>query len=73
VFLHQNYRNYCNAGGIRELAEEEQANPELFYHNNTLDLKYEGMNVKLILAFFATKKTKQHTTSIFLQTHSMGL
>ena len=58
VFLHQNYRNYCDAGGIRELAEEEQANPELFYHNNTLDLKYEGMNVKLILAFFAMKKTK---------------
>jgi hypothetical protein len=30
----------------------------LFYHNNTLDLKYEGINVKLILAFLATKKTK---------------
>jgi hypothetical protein len=58
VFLHQNYRNYCDAGGIRELTEEEQMNPELFYHNNTLDLKYQGMNVKLILAFFATKKTK---------------
>ena len=58
IFLRQNYRNYCDAGGIRELTVEEQMNPDFFYHNNTLDLKYEGMNIKLILAFFATKKTK---------------
>jgi hypothetical protein len=57
-FLHHNYLDYCGAGGIRELTEEERTNPELFYHNNTHDLKYEGMNVKLILAFMATKKTK---------------
>jgi hypothetical protein len=57
-FLHHNYLDYCGAGGIRELTEEERTNPELFYHNNTHDLKYEGMNVKLILAFMAMKKTK---------------
>ena len=50
-------------GGIRELTEEEQTNPELFYHNKALDLKHEGMNVKLILAFFATTKTKPNGTS----------
>ena len=58
MFLRQNYHTYCDAGGTRELTLEEQRNPELYHHNNTVDLKYEGMNIKLILAFFATKKTK---------------
>ena len=56
MFLRQNYHTYCDAGGTRELISEEQRNPELYHHNNTVDLKYEGMNIKLILAFFATKK-----------------
>jgi hypothetical protein len=58
TFLCQNYRSYFEAGGVQELTEEERMNPDLFYHNNTLDLKYEGINVKVILAFLATKKTK---------------
>jgi hypothetical protein len=57
-FLHHNYLDYCGAGGIQELTEEERTNPELFYHNNTHDLKYEGMNVKLILAFMERRKPK---------------
>jgi hypothetical protein len=58
TFLQQKYDDYGDAGGIRELTEEEKMNPELFYHTNTHDLKYEGMNVKLILAFLAMKKAK---------------
>jgi hypothetical protein len=58
TFLFQNYHSYCEAGGVQELTEEERMNPDLFYHNNTVDLKYEGINVKVILAFLATKKTK---------------
>jgi hypothetical protein len=65
TFLQEKYHDYCDAGGIRELTEQEKANPEFFYHTNTLDLKYEGMNAKLILAFLAMKKTKPNgkTTS----------
>ncbi|KAI2510970.1 hypothetical protein MHU86_3442 [Fragilaria crotonensis] len=64
-FLRKNYINYCDAGGVRDLTIEEQANSEFFHHRNTVDLKYEGMNTKLILAFLAMKKTKANgkTTS----------
>jgi hypothetical protein len=58
TFLQQKYHDYGDAGGIHELTEEEKMNPDLFYHTNTHDLKYEGMNVKLILAFLAMKKAK---------------
>ena len=29
MFLHKKYNNYCDAGGIRGLTEEERTNPEL--------------------------------------------
>jgi hypothetical protein len=48
------------------LSEEKQADPELFHYNNRHDLKYQGMNVAIILAFFATKKTKTNRkTTLF--------
>ena len=57
-FLQQNYRSYCNAGGVRDLTHNERTNPDIFHHKNAVDLKYEGMNTRLIMAFLATKKTK---------------
>ena len=65
TFLQEKYSDYCTAGGVQLLSEEERADPELFHYNNRHDLKYQGMNVAIILAFFATKKTKTNgkTTS----------
>jgi hypothetical protein len=64
MFLQQKYHDYGNAGVIHELIEEEKMNPELFYHTNTHDLKYEGINVKLILAFLAMKKAKPNGKTV---------
>ena len=57
-FLQENYRSYCDAGGVRDLTQDERTNQDIFHHNNTVDLKYEGMNTRLIMAFLAAKKTK---------------
>ena len=43
-------------GGIVEITEEQLNDPTKFYHKNTEDLKYEGLNVDLFLAFLGAQK-----------------
>jgi hypothetical protein len=56
-FLQERYPEYY-AVGVRALSEEELANPDMYWWKNKHDLVYEGLNVKMIKAFLAYKKTK---------------
>jgi hypothetical protein len=58
TFFYQKYHEYCVAGGIWELTEEEKKNPDLMYHTNTHNLMLGGIHVKQILVFLSMKKTK---------------
>jgi hypothetical protein len=56
-FWEENYpEDY--AVGVCELTEEDMANEDMYWWKNKHDLVYEGMNVKMVKAFLADKKTK---------------
>ena len=44
--------------GVRDLSAEELNDPANFFHKNKKELVYDGLNVKFLLAFLATKKKK---------------
>jgi hypothetical protein len=56
-FWKEKYPAYY-AVGVRELADEELADEDMFWHRNKCDLVYEGINVKMVKAFLAAKKNK---------------
>jgi hypothetical protein len=50
---------YYNVGVV-ELSEDQLADEDMFWWKNKFDLIYEGMNVGMIKAFLAFKKTKEN-------------
>jgi len=51
--------NEYYAIGTRVLSPEEKSNRVFFGHPNDRDLVYEGLNIKQVLAYLATKKKKR--------------
>ena len=45
-------------GGIRKLTDKDLADEDKYWQNNWHGIVYEGINVAMVLAFLATKKTK---------------
>ena len=58
-FWREHYPEY-NAVGVRDITAEELENPALFWWKNKHDIVYEGLNVKMVKAFLADKKTKSN-------------
>ena len=58
-FFQKEYPQYCEAGGVVKLTDEELADDDKFYYKNKYDLKYEGLNVEFFKAFISVKKTKK--------------
>jgi len=56
-FWRETYPDYF-AIGVRALSPEERADPDMFFHRNTEDIVYAGLNVQMILSFMAHKKRK---------------
>jgi len=56
-FFEEKYPTYFSVG-VRALTDAELSDPDQFWWKNTYDLVYQGMNVKMIKAFLAHKKTK---------------
>ena len=56
-FFQERYPAYY-AVGVRALTEAELTDPDMYWWKNKHDLVYEGINVKMIKAFLAHKKTK---------------
>lgn len=56
-FFQEMYPDYY-AVGVCQLTDEEKANEEMFWWKNEHDLVYEGLNVKMVKAFLASRKTK---------------
>ena len=56
TYLKDKYPTYCDAGGVRRLSAQELNDPDQFWHRNTFDLKYEGMNVTLIEMYSIKQK-----------------
>jgi len=57
VFWQNKYPQYFLLGTVL-LTDEEKNDPNKYYYNNQHDLRYTGINVKLITAFLSSKKTK---------------
>ena len=55
-FFLEFYPDYCSQGGVRDLSQEEIDSGR--HHTNKKDLVYAGLNVHLLLAFLANKKSK---------------
>ena len=58
-FIQEKYPGYY-AIGVVELTEEQRARRNNYYYNNTHDLIYTGINVKVIKAFLASIKKKSN-------------
>jgi len=56
-FWRDTYPEYFEIG-VRALSAEERADPDMFFHRNTEDIVYAGLNVQMILSFMAHKKKK---------------
>ena len=56
-FFKEKYPLYY-AVGVREVTDQELADPDKFYWKNKHDLIYEGLNVQMVKAFLAEKKVK---------------
>jgi len=56
-FWRDTYPDYFEIG-VRTLCPEERADPDKFFHRNTEDIVYAGLNVQMILSFMAHKKCK---------------
>jgi len=57
VFWEHKYPDYFEQGTVL-LTDEEKNDPNKYYHKNQRDIRYAGINVKLITAFLSNKKTK---------------
>jgi len=54
-FWSEKYPNYY-AVGVRQLTEADFSDPDKYFHKNTCDLIYMGLNVNMDFAFMAHKK-----------------
>jgi hypothetical protein len=59
TFWQDNYPEYYGVG-VRPVTDEDRQLPGRFYHNNTHDLVYSGLNVQMVKAFLASKTTKEN-------------
>lgn len=56
-FWESNYYEYYEQG-THSLSAQELNDSNRFWHKNTRDIKYEGINIRMVLAFLGTKKCK---------------
>jgi len=56
-FWNEMYPNYY-AISVRVLTEADLSDPDKYFHKNTCDIIYSGLNVKMVFAFMAHKKHK---------------
>eukprot|EP00581_Thalassiosira_minuscula_P014100 CAMPEP_0183720094 /NCGR_PEP_ID=MMETSP0737-20130205/12806_1 /TAXON_ID=385413 /ORGANISM="Thalassiosira miniscula, Strain CCMP1093" /LENGTH=674 /DNA_ID=CAMNT_0025949905 /DNA_START=270 /DNA_END=2291 /DNA_ORIENTATION=+ len=52
------YEEYYE-NGTRPLSKKEKDDEEKFHHNNTRDIIYSGLNVRMVKAFLSSKKKKR--------------
>ena len=58
-FWRENYQNYYSVG-VRKLRKAELEDKNQFWHNNTEDLIYTGINVEFVKAYFALIQIKKN-------------
>ena len=58
-FFREFYGEYFEQG-TKVLSEEEKADPSKYYYNNDRDLIYNGLNVKMVIAYCSNKKKKEN-------------
>jgi len=56
-FWEETYPEYY-AVGVRKLTEEDLSDPDRYFHKNTCDIIYSGLNINMVFAFMANKKCK---------------
>ena len=66
IWMKGNYPDYVDMS-VLQLSDEQLIDPTMHYHKNTEDLRYEGINVVIILGFFADHKL---TSEGKFQSHS---
>jgi hypothetical protein len=59
TFWQANYPEYYRLG-VRPVTDADRQSHGRFYHTNTHDFVYSGLNVQMVKAFLATKTTKEN-------------
>jgi len=58
-FWEETYPEYY-AVGVCKLTPDDLSDPDKYFHKNTSDIIYSGLNVKMVFAFMAYKKHKSN-------------
>ena len=67
-WLQQSYPDYA-AIGVKLLMPQELADPAMYWHKNTSDLVYRGVNVEIFKAFLSVMKKEDNNGKLMSKEH----